>query len=188
MIIAFTGKKFSGKSTACSILKDKGYIEINFADPLKKLASQLSGIPLEDFYNPELKEIEQRVYLGEVGGHTVYANSIRHALQYLGTNIFRAKDKNHWVNQFKSTIDPTKDYVCGDLRFLNEYECIKELGGTIININRLGLSNVDTHISENVELPHDYMILNTNLDQFKDDIINIEALIKYENLHKMQKS
>jgi hypothetical protein len=118
------------------------------------------------------------VYLGEIGGHTVFANSIRHALQYLGTDLYRSSNPNHWVDIFKASIDPAKDYVVGDARFPNEAQAVKDLGGALIEVKRPGLSNTDTHASEQQIISVDWTLYNTDLKLFKRDILLVEDLIR----------
>lgn len=202
MIIAFTGLKGSGKSTACSMLKHLGYLELNFADPLKQMAVELAPdyITLEECYILEEKErprfieinankLELQAYKygydhlpKSLYGHTHFEfKSLRHYLQWLGTEFGRELESEFWIKVFKTKIDPNKNYVCGDVRFDNEASTIRDLGGSVVMISRPTTTNtnIDTHASEQLNLTADYTIVNTDLELFKNDVLAIEGLIRY---------
>jgi hypothetical protein len=78
-------------------------------------------------------------------------------LQWWGTEFRRARDPNYWVDKFVAGINPKADIVIAtDMRFLNEADMIKKLGGYTVQVNRLnadGTPFVDTarpanHVSE----------------------------------------
>jgi hypothetical protein len=103
--------------------------------------------------------------------------SLRHLLQWIGTELFREADKDFWVKKLVGKINPWKDYVIGDLRYANEAEAIKRLKGHTISIVRPGLEYKDTHASEQIQLDTDYKIINTNLNTFLNDVKVTEQLI-----------
>lgn len=197
MIIAFVGKAGSGKSTACGILKAKGYTELNFADPLKKMVSQLLELPLAECYSQEDKERprdflvtkEQFKKLLVDNGFNTIPNSIarhdafifeslRQVLQFVGSDLFREADSSFWINQFKNLIKLGHSYVVGDCRFENEAAAIKELGGYTIKINRPSTNNsIDTHVSEQLNFTTDFTLSNTDLELFKRDLLAVEGII-----------
>jgi len=105
-------------------------------------------------------------------------NTPREVLQVVGTDIFRDLiDSEYWVKVARSSIPKDSKVVFDDVRFNNEANMIKNLGGSIIRIKRLGLNNNDTHISEQLSIESDYMIVNVDLESFKKDIIAISDLI-----------
>lgn len=60
---------------------------------------------------------------------------VRSALQYLGTDVFRAEDPNYWVKLFHGALDETQDFVfVTDVRFPNEADSIREVGGYMIRL------------------------------------------------------
>jgi len=78
-------------------------------------------------------------------------------LQWWGTEFRRAQNPNYWVDKFVAGINSKADIVLvTDMRFLNEAERIKQLGGYTVQVNRLnadGTPFVDTarpanHVSE----------------------------------------
>jgi hypothetical protein len=78
-------------------------------------------------------------------------------LQWWGTEFRRAQNPNYWVDKFVAGINSKADIVLvTDMRFLNEAERIKQLGGYTVQVNRLnqdGTPFVDqsrpaNHVSE----------------------------------------
>lgn len=73
----------------------------------------------------------------------------------------RGINDNIWID---CTLDNCgKNAIISDVRFPNEAKAIKELGGVIIRVERVGLESNDTHSSETAmrEIAPDYIIENT---------------------------
>lgn len=163
MIIGITGKSSSGKSTVASILvKNHGFVEIAFADSLKKTAQQIWNFTDEQLWGPSSKRNEpDRRYPREhssinnlswnctccgldlatipedVGLNDCFLTP-RYALQLLGTEYGRHCYKNVWVDR---TFDAIKrfaavDFVISDVRFPNEVKAIHEAGGFVWKTTR----------------------------------------------------
>lgn len=84
---------------------------------------------LPDWVEPDLKaEVSTRAPLGK---HPKL-------LQWWGTEYRRAQEPTYWVKQWKAGINPKADIVLAtDMRFTNEAEAVKQVGGFTINVNRL---------------------------------------------------
>lgn len=196
-IIAFVGRIKSGKSTACDVLNQHGYALLNFADPLKQMTAQLLDIPIDWCYSQEQKELQRPFLISTdelcllLAGEGLHPSasllskdeyafgSLREVLQFVGSEAFRDADKDFWVNKLTSQLKPGIKYAISDCRFLNEVEAIKKQGGTVVFINRPGNSVIDNHQSEQIDdLPWDFKITNTNLNQFKLDITILAELSK----------
>lgn len=197
-IIAFAGKAGSGKSTACEVLKSKGYEVLNFADPLKEIAAMLLDIPLEWCYSQEQKEKPRSLHLyaedialllnqdgyempASLQGPAIFQfNSLRQVLQFVGTEIYREADKDFWINKLLNKLEPGKNYCIGDSRFPNELQAIKHKGGITVMISRPGLKSLDLHPSELTNiLETDFTIHNTDLELFKSDVNMVEELYRH---------
>ena len=72
----------------------------------------------------------------------------RQALQQIGTNLFRDRfHPNTWINATLSNIKNYEDIIITDVRFLNEIDTIKNLGGIVVRIERETVLK-DSHSSE----------------------------------------
>lgn len=115
-------------------------------------------------------------------------------LQYVGTEIFRKKDYNFWINQLflKLEEDQPEVAIITDMRFLNEANFIKDLEGHTIKVvryNKDGSAFFDEtrsmlHQSE-IELDNynfDYVFTN---DLSKDNTYQYDTKLKlYLNIKK----
>lgn len=117
----------SGKSTAKEVFVDAGYKELSFATSVKESLSVVlsdlgiwSGDVHEYLYGDWKNEIIPE--LDCTGGYLMsrYAMFMREAFS-----------QDIWLNTLKNRIYPGERYVIDDLRFLNEYNYIKENGITI---------------------------------------------------------
>lgn len=149
-IIAFTGPKGCGKSTAAKYLVEKhGFERHYFAKPLKEMIKCL-GLT-EEHVNGSLKEVP----CDELCGQTP-----RWAMMALGTEWGRDLiHPNLWINAWKNTL-PDNHVVCDDLRFPNEYQILKDKKGFVVDIARPNFSKDLSHESESHILPYDYQIHN----------------------------
>jgi hypothetical protein len=137
-LIALTGTAFSGKSTIAKELTRYGYTRKKMSQTLKNMLLQIPGVT-EEMTEGSLKEVPQEV----LGGKTP-----RYAMQSLGTEwgrdtIFR----RIWLESWKRSIEGISKVVVEDLRFPNEAELIRELGGEIWRVTRL-TSSIGDHKSE----------------------------------------
>ena len=170
MLVGLVGLKGNGKSEVAKFLERAlGFRRTRFADTLKEMlavllaAQGLSDEDIERMIDGDLKE-EPSSYLGN--------KTPTYAMQTLGTEWGRDLiDYDMWLNitmnQITRTINDGHSVVVDDVRFKNEYDLVRGLGGYIINI--VGRSAVvQDHVSEKFSwLDHvDATISNTGtLDQ-----------------------
>lgn len=139
-LLGITGKKNCGKSTAARYLEiHHNFIRISFADPLKCMLAAL-GLSDEELWGDQ-KEIPSNLLNGQTP---------RHAVQTLGTEWGRNLiHKDIWISAWKLLVSKCPaPVVTDDLRYLNEAEAIKQLGGRILLLERSGIESTDTHSSE----------------------------------------
>lgn len=146
MLVAFTGGKGHGKTTAAQVLIDMGWPHINFAEPLKASCGMIFGLTPEEMEDAVLKEtvLDRWPYL-----------SPRHILQHVGTDLFRDWLDDTWVNAFERRVQTVAgNVVCSDLRFPNEAVKLASMGATtirIINPNMEG-PTAEAHRGESSQL------------------------------------
>ena len=171
-VVAFAGKKRSGKDTAAEVLIEQGYQSIAFADGLKVMLRALlafRGCPeemIDRLLDGDLKEEPTRF----LSGHTA-----RHAMQTLGTAWGRDQMmQDFWVDTTEDRLKMLGNppVVITDVRRQNEADYVASLGGAVYRIARPGLqAPADEHISERLVGPLRVAgeILNTapSADEFK---------------------
>jgi len=142
--IAFSGKMQVGKTTSADYLVQKyGFIKLSFAGKLKEIAKDLW---------PEQFECNQKP---------------RQLLQDLGMKM-REIDQDVWVNyvlRIIKSLPKETNIVIDDLRFLNEYKALKNVGFFVVCIIRnVPPSPYSNHQSELEvdKMPYDWIIYNTS--------------------------
>lgn len=179
LLIALHGLPGVGKDKFASCLDRNCWSKVSFAAPLRNGLSVMFDIPMEDIDNPTTKNAP----------NYKFGRSIRYMLQTLGTEWGRnliADDV--WMKLAKEKISHQfslgMNVVNTDLRFSNEVDLVKSLGGYIIHIirpdnsnadnaNKTGVSNHPSNFSIPSELI-DYTIINDkSLQCFEDDVVRV---------------
>lgn len=133
MIIGLTGKAGSGKDLCSELIKKRlgndSVESLAFAKPIKDAAKILFNFTDEQLYDQIKKEeIDQR-----------WGKSPRQILQWLGTDVLREHiDQDFFIKCVKQKIENSdKNFiVVTDVRFPNEAEFIKSIGGKVVKIVR----------------------------------------------------
>ena len=174
------------------------YKIFRFADPLKKVLSNLLSVPVENFedrifkercyldfstlhiYNKDVQTLDPNLILPDnkfsklakdlnPGLIEDYYLSIRQVLQYVGTEVMRAFLGNKlWILATFKISHPYK--IISDVRFKVEQEEIKKRDGVVIHIHRPECK-VGTHASEK-EVQEMYV------DRVFDHYINNDGTLK----------
>jgi hypothetical protein len=158
-LIAFTGFKQSGKTTASRHLQDKyGYQLHNFKTGLIKEIKQKFPDLLR-----EILGMEKSLFLGCENIDdlfTIKPPLIRALLQNYGTEVRRGDNPHYWSDKWLTSYPVASQVVCDDLRFITEMEAIKMKGGIIIRIVRTDITSGGEHVSETeqLEIQADYTI------------------------------
>jgi hypothetical protein len=156
-LVAFCGPIGVGKSTLAHELADSTGGEVmSFADPLRAMVSQIVGegyLSSDMFDGVRGKDVEIPWLSGGMTG--------RKLLQLCGTEFGREMiDPNIWVkitenkldNYVDTTVKPCKPHThvfIDDLRFDNEAEMVRSMGGFVVEVNRDGfVFEADSHVSE----------------------------------------
>jgi hypothetical protein len=169
MIIGIHGKARHGKDTCASYLvSERNFMKYSFADPIKKGASELFGIPLEHFYNSEKTKIDPYwgvspvTLLISLGTEWAQFDIHEHIKKY-GTNEIPTWNRHIWVKRFVKWLQETQyendqNVVIPDVRFIHEVHALNDLKAKLIKVVRLNddgsvfaeeSNSRTTHSSEN---------------------------------------
>lgn len=166
-IVGFTGRKGSGKTTAAQAYLRLGYSLINFADTLKGIARSVFDLTEEQTDGDQKEEQVP----GLPDGWTP-----RRLMQLIGTETGRQGDfswaaelgrqseleqafarrdlkpgENCWVDGMKNHLmwEGDTSFVVADVRFPNELDMIRKMGGVVWRVERPSMSRIPaTHPSE----------------------------------------
>jgi hypothetical protein len=137
-LVGLVGYAQAGKDTFAGYL---GYQRLAFADPLKQLALAC---------NPPVYNMGLRYYVETDGWEFAKSEvpGVREFLQDLGVGARDILDPDIWVKAAFAKYDPSQPTVFTDVRFPNEIAAIRERGGAIVRIDRVGHAPVNSHVSE----------------------------------------
>lgn len=148
-VVAFTGKRGSGKSVAASALvEDLGFTELKFADPLKNMLRAMyetCGVAPE--------EIERKIEgdLKEEPCPWLQWKTPRYAMQTLGTEWRELIATNLWSEMFKMRVTHGNfgdRIVCSDYRFPHECDALDSLGAIKLRVVRPEADSVSDEASQ----------------------------------------
>ena len=143
MIIGLTGYAQSGKDTLAGMLIGlHRYDNRAFADPIRKLLYETNPLVKDDY---RVKGVVDAYGWDRA---KVEFPELRNLLQTLGVGARHVFNDQFWVSQGLSGLAAGDKIVITDVRFPNEADAIKDLGGQIWRVKRLGISAVNGHVSE----------------------------------------
>lgn len=188
IIIGLHGIAGAGKDTFAAAVKE---LEDNtdifaFAEPLKQASKILFNFSHDQLYHPIAKEVIDERW--QLNGKECCPREI---LQWLGTDVLRnhINQKFFVINmQQRIAASKAKYVIISDVRFDNEAEFIRDIGGKVIKIKRdmekTGgkTTKHSTHVTEKGISTHliDAVIENNaTIDEFKTNIrLSLEFLFK----------
>ncbi len=132
IILGISGKRGVGKTMLAShFVRNCGFTKVSFAEELKRLAKELFHFSEADLTTPALKEKKFKTYDW----------SPREFMINFG-EFMRYHDKEYFLRTAlsKCTLKGGA-YVFDDVRYENEYNTIKNVGGMVIRINRSAEQN-----------------------------------------------
>lgn len=186
-LIGLAGLARSGKDTAGNYLVTNHGFDARamFAGPLKDAARHIFGLSHEEVHG---------VNYDRESAHPAWGFSVRHMLQKLGTESVRdIFGQDHWVQLMRLRLATgdlrDKDVVITDVRFDNEVEMIRDLGGQILGIVRTDDQCHNPsygHVSEEMASLRlsevvDHTVFARNVDQLHRELNN--AMEKFYGAH-----
>ena len=138
----------SGKSTVASILTEHGYYNVPFAAPLKRM---IRTFLTQLGYGPDA--IDEFLTTGKEKKLSGINCTTRHLLQTLGTEWGRTcVHPEVWLQCWQATtmryLRSSTSIVVDDVRFPNEADLIRSLGGELWHIERPTAELLTEHASE----------------------------------------
>jgi hypothetical protein len=141
-IVGLCGMAGSGKGTVGNILVEKhGFVPLSFAEPLKDAVARIFSWD-RTLLEGDSQESRTWRELPCPFWSKVFGKPItpRYILQYIGTDVFRnIVNKNVWVESLIKKIDDAPDgskFVITDVRFENEMDRIRSIGGVLVLVQR----------------------------------------------------
>lgn len=169
-VVGIAGYARAGKDTAAAwYVEEHGYTRMSFADPIRKALALIN--PSVEVIGLGNMSIQSHLRLSENMGSNgweflkEHAPEIRGMLQRLGTEVGREMfDTNFWVDYALDNAPDGSKIVFADVRFPNEADAIRALGGKVIRINRTGVGPVNGHASETAmdDYPYDVILENVS--------------------------
>lgn len=137
-IIGLCGDIGCGKSTAAKFLyAEYGYGAASFAAKLKQVAREVFGLEERHVNGTQADKQEQLPHVTDAAGNQ---RTPRFILEWLGTEGCRAIDPDVWVKCAMRKVDayPDTRWVFQDVRFPNEFQAIRDRGGVVWEVVRVG--------------------------------------------------
>ena len=153
MIIGLTGLAGSGKSEVAHALREVAQFQrVAFADPLKSMLAAVGFTDAQLYGDQKAEPIPE------------FGKTPREFMQTLGTEWGRNLiDQDIWLKLWRKKVEalgPSAEIVADDVRFANEADAIRALGGQVWRIHRPGLVAMG-HASETQPINVDLVIENT---------------------------
>jgi hypothetical protein len=139
-VIGLSGYAQSGKDSVASILSEHGYRRRSFADPIRSALYTLDPM-IDNFLS--LREIVDKSGWDAAKSYP----EARRLLQQLGTEVGRDMlGQSTWIDIALRNLPERTCFT--DVRFVDEADAIRALGGEVWRVNRSGVDPVNDHISE----------------------------------------
>lgn len=147
-IIGLAGFKGCGKdAVADHLVRKHGFVKYAFARPLKEFCQNLFLLSDAQIDGSAKETVDER-----------YGLTPRRILQMFGTDFVRDKISNtFWVDRFGHWLarqDPGVPVVVCDVRFQNEVDTVRSLGGVVLLVDRGDAATDDDHVSEQPHALH----------------------------------
>lgn len=161
-LIGLSGYSGAGKDEAAKLLKLRhGFQSVAFADALKEFVREVNPT-IANFHNDgtisysSLKDAIALKDYDSVRQHTDY----RSVLQRVGVSARDVFGEDFWVQQLtpmiRYCIEQGQSVAITDVRFANEAQAIKTLGGRLVRVTRPNVGPVNAHVSESEHETFDF--------------------------------
>lgn len=170
-IIGLSGKRRSGKDSVCRILAESNtplpVKRASFADALRdEVGTLLTKPPFNMDYQTVIQEMQ------EDDTKEFYRN----LLLWYGTEFRRRLyGENYWTEKVRTILEHRENNVLvfTDTRFLTEANIIREHGGLVVRVTRIGLDGPPSNHPSETELDYynfDIVLIARNLVELNDEV------------------
>lgn len=185
LVIGFCGAKGSGKDTGykllCELYPNLNFQRIAFADPIKKTICDIFGLTVDQLNT--IKRVDN-IAIVDYNSNIAYGHLTgRDFVRKIGMLMRDYDDQqfNRYVTNMVKT-NASTNYVVTDVRFENEIQTVRDLGGYIIRVDR-DCCDYDNHITERKIMHPDFVVKNnSSLQSFKIELKNIVDKLIQENI------
>ena len=175
VIVGIAGAIGAGKTTfAQRLVEAHSFVRVGFGDALKEEVARTLRRTIKAHLRATRPDIRTRDDLGGIDEtrwdqyiHSALWESrdefARSLLQEWGTELRRAEDPDYWVRAWEHRVVALPRVVNDNVRFVNEADAIRRLGGFLIKVTRPAWLPQGTHVSESALADwtdYDFTILN----------------------------
>ena len=179
-ILGLSGWARNGKDTVADHLISKyGYERISFAAPMKEALYRLN--PKITINNVVSTPIRIGVDIYGWDDLKTHGPEVRELLQRFGTEVGREMfGEDFWVNAAIDSIEDGSRVVVSDVRYPNEADAIKKLGGEVWRVVRPGFGAANGHASEHAlnNYKFDYILDNNSGMELLYDSVDSKLAVK----------
>jgi len=179
-VIGLSGWARNGKDTVADHLISKyGYERISFAAPMKEALYRLNPkITIDGVASTPIR-IGVDIYGWD--DLKTHGPDVRELLQRFGTEVGRELwGEDFWVDAAINSIPDGSKVVISDVRYPNEANAVKKLGGEVWRVVRPGFGPANDHASEHAlnDYDFDYMIENNSGVETLYDLVDSKLAVK----------
>lgn len=178
-VVAFAGQMGTGKTLCADYLcAQHGYVKVKMADPLKNM---LRAIGLTNQHiEGSLKEEPLDLLEGKTPRWAMQSLGVEWGREQIGHSFWA----NIWAKEAQRHLTLGNPVVADDLRYINEAQAVKALGGVSVHLKRGELKDVK-HSSELIDFKCDHTIINDQEDSYAitsllDRIVNFDLFKSYQ--------
>lgn len=186
-IVGLTGYAQTGKDTVGQILvTHRGYTRLSFADNVREAVYRLN--PVIDHWcsgsfghaEPEAWTVQQLVNHYGWEHVKVQFPEARRLLQVMGTEVGREMfGEDAWIEMVGRQVKALPlgvPVVITDVRFQNEADYVRSLGGIVLQVKRPGTGPVNDHASDRIDFEADGVIGNVGtLGVLTDMVLQLDS-------------
>lgn len=180
-LIGVCGKARHGKGEVSALLVERGFHEVQFSAPVKELLLHMDPLVMEVQGGVGVTE-RLSAYVERRGMDSAKAiPEVRRLLQGLGNGAREIVSPSTWVNGFRwrwsDVLDEGLKMVVSDMRYPNEAQLIRELGGEVWKVRRGGWTEMDDGSQLWNDFDNGLGELNENPSETAVDEINADLTI-----------